>query len=332
MAQIDQANPIQKKIFWTAYNYKKNHILKGDLQGGPLAPIFDKLVFEKIRAKLGGQVRMMSSGASPISTEVFLFLRIVFGGVVLEGYGMTETACLITLTDPTDPVCGGHAGAVIPACEVKLEDIPEMNYSNADKPYPRGEICVRGPILFSGYLKNEKATRETIDESGWLHTGDVGMWIEGGRLKIFDRKKSIFKLAQGEYVSPERIEAVHMKSPFVLQSFVWGDSLSNQLVAVIVPDPEYVIPWAKERRLPQNMSQIVSSPVLLTTVMKSIQEESRAAGLNGFEHVAAIRLHPEPMSVENGLQTPTYKIKRNVAKEAFGELIRAMYRGLDENR
>jgi len=221
MAQIGQANPVARKIFWTAYNYKKAHVMKGDGRGGPLGPVFDKLVFDKIRAKLGGRVQMMSSGASPISPEVFLFLRVVFGGVVLEGYGMTETACLITLTVPGDPVCGGHVGAVIPSCEVKLVDIPEMNYSNMDSPYPRGEICVRGPILFSGYLKNEAATRETIDETGWLHTGDVGMFIEGGRLRIFDRKKAIFKLAQGEYISPERIEAVHTKSPLILQSFVW---------------------------------------------------------------------------------------------------------------
>ena len=221
MAQIEQANPVTKKIFWTAYNYKRAHIINGDGRGGPLGPLFDKLVFDKIRAKLGGRVQMMSSGASPISPEVFLFLRVVFGGAVLEGYGMTETACLITLTVPGDPVCGGHVGAVIPACEVKLVDIPEMKYSNADKPYPRGEICVRGPILFSGYLKNEAATRETIDETGWLHTGDVGMFVEGGRLRIFDRKKAIFKLAHGEYISPERIEAVHTKSPIILQSFVW---------------------------------------------------------------------------------------------------------------
>lgn len=221
MAQIGQANPVARKIFWTAYNYKKAHVMKGDGRGGPLGPVFDKLVFDKIRAKLGGRVQMMSSGASPISPEVFLFLRVVFGGVVLEGYGMTETACLITLTVPGDPVCGGHVGAVIPSCEVKLVDIPEMNYSNMDSPYPRGEICVRGPILFSGYLKNEAATRETIDETWWLHTGDVGMFIEGGRLRIFDRKKAIFKLAQGEYISPERIEAVHTKSPLILQSFVW---------------------------------------------------------------------------------------------------------------
>ena len=89
MAQIEQANPVAKGIFWTAYNYKKAHLINGDDRGGPLGPVFDKLVFNKIRAKLGGRVQMLTCGASPISPEVLLFLRIVFGGVVLEGYGMT---------------------------------------------------------------------------------------------------------------------------------------------------------------------------------------------------------------------------------------------------
>jgi len=328
MAQIMSANPVSKKLFWTAYNYKREHILTGDLRGGPLAPVFDTLVFSKIRAKLGGKVHMLSSGASPISSEVFLFLRICFGPNVLEGYGMTETACLITLTHPGDATMG-HVGAPIPSCEVKLEDIPEMNYSNNDLPYPRGEICVRGPILFSGYLKNPEATAETIDADGWLHTGDVGMWLEGGRLKIFDRKKSLFKLAQGEYISPEKIEGVYGRSPFILQTFIYGDSLQAQLVAIVVPDPEYILPWAKNRNVSaHDLVELCSNPVLQTAIFKSMQEEARSAGLKGFEQAAAIRLTPHPFSVENGLLTPTFKVKRNQAKLAFKNLIDEMYASL----
>jgi long-chain acyl-CoA synthetase len=178
-----------------AYDSKKAALAAGDLSGGRLAPLWDRLVFAKIRAKLGGEVTMLSSGASPISPGVFDFLRICFGCAVLEGYGMTETACLITLTPPGD-AASGHVGPPTPACEVKLADLPEMNYTNADLPYPRGEVCVRGPILFDGYYKDAGATAEALDAQGWLHTGDVGAWLPGGRLKIIDRKKNIFKLAQ----------------------------------------------------------------------------------------------------------------------------------------
>ena len=204
-------------------------------------------------------MRLLTSGASPVSADVLLFLRICFGCCVLEGYGMTETSCLISIT-PLGDAQLGHVGAPTPACEVKLADLPEMGYTNADSPSPRGEICVRGPILFRGYYKDEAATRETIDAEGWLHTGDVGAWLPGGRLKIIDRKKNIFKLAQGEYVAPEKIENVYARSPLVMQSFVYGDSLRAQLVAVVVPDPEAMLPWAAQRGLPQDLRALCDDP------------------------------------------------------------------------
>ena len=327
LAQIESANPIARKLFWTAFHSKKSAIESGDLSGGKLAPLWDRLVFSKIRAKLGGNVLLLTSGASPISTEVFTFLRVCFSCAVLEGYGMTETACLISLTPLSDPT-SGHVGAPSPCCEVKLADLPEMNYTNADEPYPRGEICVRGPTLFSGYFKDEAATKEAIDEDGWLHTGDVGMWIPGGRLKIIDRKKNIFKLAQGEYIAPEKIENVYLRSPFVLQAFVYGNSLKAQLVAVVVPDPDYLLPWAGERGLPKDLGALCTHPQVQAAVFKSMQEEGRVSGLKGFEQVAAVRLVPEPFSTENGLMTPTFKIKRPQAQAAFQDAIAEMYSGL----
>lgn len=133
----------------------------------------------------------MVSGASPLSPDVMDFLRVCFGCQVIEGYGMTETSCTISNMDQSD-ILSGHVGSPNPACEIKLVDVPEMNYTSEDQPYPRGEICVRGPIVFQGYYKDEVQTREMIDKDGWLHTGDIGVWLPGGRLKIIDRKKNIF--------------------------------------------------------------------------------------------------------------------------------------------
>lgn len=109
------------------------------------------------------------------------FLRVCFGATVIEGYGMTESGCTISMTR-TDDLTVGHVGAPLPSCEVKLVDIPEMAYTNADQPYPRGEVCVRGPSIFIGYFKDPVQTKECLDEDGWLHTGDVGCWLEGGRV------------------------------------------------------------------------------------------------------------------------------------------------------
>ncbi|KAI8468294.1 MAG: hypothetical protein J3K34DRAFT_427744 [Monoraphidium minutum] len=324
MGAVRDGNPMSRTLFERAYASKKAALEAGDLSGGRWGPLWDRLVFHKVRAKLGGEVKYLTTGASPISAEVMQFLRICFCCTVLEGYGMTETSCTISLTRPDDPTIG-HVGAPLPCCEVKLVDIPEMNYTRGDRPYARGEVCVRGPTVFQGYYKDDAQTREVVDADGWLHTGDVGMWLPGGRLKIIDRKKNIFKLAQGEYVAPEKIENVYARSPFVLQSFVYGDSLRSQLVAVVVPDPEYLLPWARDRGLPQDVPSLCREPAVAAAVAKSLAEEGRAAQLRGFEAVSAVELVAEPFTVENGMLTPTFKLKRPQARETFQALIDSMY-------
>jgi long-chain acyl-CoA synthetase len=330
LAQVAASSPLARRLFAAALAHKKRALAAGDAAagaGGAVGAFWDRLVFSKIRAKLGGRVRLMTSGASPIAGDVIDFMRAVFGATVVEGYGMTETACTISLTLPAE-YRAGHVGGPIPCCEVKLVDIPEMSYTSADAPHPRGEICVRGPTLFSGYYKDAAQTAEILDADGWLHTGDVGEWLAGGRLKIIDRKKNIFKLAQGEYVAPEKIENVYARSPLVAQAFVYGDSLRASLVAVVVPDPDALLPWAKAHGLGGDVPSLCASPAVRAAVLASMLDEGRGAKLRGFEQVAAVALTPDPFSVENGLLTPTFKLKRPQAKDAFQGVIDDMYRGL----
>ena len=241
---------------------------------------------------------------------------------------MTESACTICMTAPGD-VSTGHVGAPLPCCEVKLADIPDMRYTHADAPHPRGEICVRGPIVFRGYHKAERQTAEVLDGEGWLHTGDVGTWLPGGRLRIIDRKKNIFKLAQGEYIAPEKLEAVFGRAPLVAQVFVYGDSLKAQLVAVAVPDADVLLPWAAERGMSQDVAALCGDAAVRAAVLRGMQQEGAAARLKGFEQVAAVHLTPEAFTVENGLLTPSFKLKRPQAKAAFEAELAAMYRALD---
>jgi len=153
---------------------------------------YDK-VFKKARAMVGGRVRYMITGSAPIDVKVLNFMKIAFCAPLIEGYGLTESGASCA-TNQHDPV-GGHVGGPVECCKIRLKDVEDMNYYTTDKPYPRGEICLKGQGIFSGYYKRPEMTAECFDEQGWFRTGDVGCIFPNGSVKIIDRAKNIFKLA-----------------------------------------------------------------------------------------------------------------------------------------
>ncbi|KAF5897418.1 long-chain-fatty-acid--CoA ligase 1 isoform X1, partial [Clarias magur] len=314
-----QANtPLKRWLLDFATRRKESELRSGVVRKDSM---WDKLIFNKVQVSLGGRVRLMITGAAPVSPTVLTFLRAALGCQFYEGYGQTECTAGCSMSLPGDWTAG-HVGPPLPCNYIKLIDVAEMSYY-ADN--GEGEVCVKGPNVFQGYLKDPEKTAEAIDEDGWLHTGDIGKWLPNGTLKIIDRKKHIFKLAQGEYIAPEKIENVYIHSDPVAQVFVHGESLQSCLVGVVVPDPDMLPGWAKKRGLVGSYLELCKSKEVKNAILEDMLRLGQEGGLKSFEQVRDIALSPVLFSVQNGLLTPTLKAKRTELRNHFKEQIAQLY-------
>jgi len=323
--------------------------------------VWDKLVFNKVHGNLGGRVKAVFSGSAPLDPKVMQFARNAFGGAfVMEGYGQTECAAVACLQLPMDTAVG-QVGGPLPCTKVKLVDVPDMNYFASQG---RGEIVLKGRNVGIGYLGDPEKTKETWDEEGWLHTGDIGTFDSTGALQIIDRKKNIFKLSQGEYIAPEKIENVYSQSSYVAQIFVHGESLKSCLVAVIVPEKSMVENWYKkfcggsaealetaasstaaaseaaadaaveadgqvvDQSAKSAYESIMETIELKSMILEDLIQLGRKNGLAAFEQVKDIILSAEMWTIENNFLTPTYKAKRNLLENHFYPQIQQLYEKL----
>ncbi|KAI7865268.1 hypothetical protein BDF14DRAFT_1827145 [Spinellus fusiger] len=290
--------------------------------------VWDELLFNKIKPILGGNVRLVITGSAPIDKDILQFLRISLLVTIVQGYGTTETTAAASCQIMHEHK-SGDVGPPFPGNEIKLVDVPEMNYLSTNTPYPSGEVWVRGSNIFMGYYKDVEKTREVLDKEGWYSTGDIGHFDERGCLHIVDRKKNIFKLAQGEYVIPEKIENTYCRDPLVAQIFVHGDSLERYLVAIIVPDPDILNIVAQQvvKDTTLNYEQQCRHPAIHAEVMKRLTQLGKTSGLRGFELVRSVYLESVPFTSERIL-TPTFKLKRHEAKIFYRVQITKMYSDL----
>ena len=278
--------------------------------GGILALKFavaERLVFRKIRERMGGRFRFAISGGAPLSPEIAEFLH-ALGVLILEGYGLTEDST-VTAVNRYDSYKFGTVGKALPGTEIRIA--------------PDGEILVRGPHVCKEYFLDPEATREAIDSGGWLHTGDIGELDEDGFLRITDRKKDIIVTSGGKNVAPQNVENMLKNDKFVSQAFVYGDR-RKYLTALLTLSCEDIVKWAELNDIPERDLVLLSRNPRVEAMMRS-----RVDGINRqlatFEQVKKFVLLGADFTQETGELTPTLKVKRKVVITKYGNLLDALY-------
>jgi long-chain acyl-CoA synthetase len=253
--------------------------------------IADKLVFAKVRAKLGGRLRWGGSGAAPLGLDVLEFFDAV-GILIIEGYGLTESSASATVNYP-DEVRFGTVGRPVENCEIKLAD--------------DGEILLRSDTIFAGYYKDPEATRAALTDDGWLRTGDVGELDADGYLRITDRKKDIIITAGGKNIAPQNLENAIKSSRYVSQALVVGDRRPYVTVLITLDEQEVASSGRDPHELVQELVEAVN------------EDHARV------EQIKRFAILPRDFTIEDGELTPTLKLRRRVVQEHFADEIESLY-------
>jgi long-chain acyl-CoA synthetase len=267
--------------------------------------LLDRLVREQARARFGGRIKALVSGGAPLNAEVGMFFT-ALGLPVFQGYGQTECSPVVSVNTPRR-VKLHSVGPPMPGIEVKIA---------AD-----GEILVRGESVMQGYWRDPEATAEALKD-GWLHTGDIGRLDEDGFLQITDRKKDIIVNSGGDNLAPQRVEGVLLLQHEIGQAIVYGDRRPH-LVALIVPDADFARSYARKHGCKADLAGLVEHKGFKGAMSEAVKRAN--ASLSPLERVRHFRVIAEPFSIENGLMTPTMKLKRQVIYRTHGPLFEELY-------
>jgi long-chain acyl-CoA synthetase len=272
--------------------------------------VLDKLVRSKIRARFGGRLKAMVSGGAPLNPEIGRFF-IALGVNLLQGYGQTEASPVVCANPPLK-VKIDTVGPPLLGVEVRIAE--------------DGEIIVRGDLVMKGYWNDPEATARTVRD-GWLHTGDIGELDADGYLRITDRKRDFIKNSGGDMISPARVEGYLSLEPEVAQVMVYGDR-RPYLVAVVVPDPEFLAGFAKQHEKPgASLAELVEDPMLEPELHKAVAGAVTRVNrvLAPLERVRRFVIASDAFTVANAQMTPTLKIKRHAIRAAYGPALLALY-------
>jgi long-chain acyl-CoA synthetase len=299
---------------------------------------YDLVAFKGVRDSFGGRLKAILTSSAPLVEEVCIDIKILFSVPVVEAYGVTECTGICVVTSILD-LTNSSAGGCVAAVKFKLVDIPELRYDSKTlldgETSPSGEICIYGPLVFSGYFKNEVATKEALKD-GWFYTGDIGRVMPFNRgLKIIDRKKEIFKLSQGEYIIPSKLETAYSRSKYVKHICIQGDSEKDYIIAIIHPNVEIVEQWVRSHgKIKEDAAftkevihQIFTKDQELKDEIKNeLHTIANEENFNGLEKVNQIILSKLDFTVENHLSTHTMKLCRYKIRDHFKSEMNMIYK------
>ena len=273
----------------------------------PRQLLVNRLFKPRIAKRFGGRLKALVSGGAPLTPEVGIFFHSV-GLTMLQGYGQTEAAPVISCNRPAAGIRMDTVGPPLPNTEVRIAE--------------DGEILVRGELVCHGYWRNDAETARVLRD-GWLHTGDVGLIDEGGRVKITDRKKDLIINDKGDNVAPQKVEGMLTLQPEIVQAMITGDRRPH-MVAVIVPDPEWVQEWCARNGTSCKFERLAENSEFRTALGHAVERVNK--DLSVIERVRRFILADAPFTIENEQLTPSLKIRRHVLKQVYGERLDALYR------
>lgn len=267
--------------------------------------VLDRLVRSKVRDRFGGRLAAMVSGGAPLAFDIGLFFT-ALGVRILQGYGQTEAAPVICANHP-HKIKIDTVGPALEGVEVRIAQ--------------DGEILVRGENVMLGYWNDPAGTAQVLRD-GWLHTGDIGELDSDGYLKITDRKKDIIVNSGGDNVSPQRVEGFLTLAPEIAQAMAHGDRRPH-LVALVVPDAEWAAGWARDHGKTADLAALAEDAEFRQAMQQAVERVNK--GLSTIEKVRKIVVSAEGFTTDNGMLTPTMKIRRHVIRKVYGELLEALY-------
>jgi long-chain acyl-CoA synthetase len=319
LKKVDAEGGLKKKLFYTALAtaQRKKKLAEQHRSSGLVElkhKVLDELVFSKVRARFGGNLKYAFSGGAAISREVAEFIDSL-GILVYEGYGLTETSPIATANWPGARKIGS-VGKPLPGVRVEID-----RAASGDPKH--GEIVVFGHNVMKGYHELPEENEKVFTPDGGFRTGDMGYLDEDGFLYITGRIKEQYKLENGKYVVPSPLEDLLKLSPFIASAFVYGDNKPYN-VALVVPDMESLQSWAKDQGISGSGESLLKSDRVRALIREQVDRHS--GDFKQFEKIKKIHLIAEDFSVENGMLTPKMSVKRRVVMERYGESLEALYR------